>query len=91
MAEMQSDVVQLDLRTKRMVAGAITDFCGHTGEPDEGDAFDVWCPACRSVVNAVFRALGQCSTPAASAHTNGLKPALASGETGEEGSEVENG
>ncbi len=51
----------LDLRTKRLIAGAITDFCGHVGAPDSGDALEVWCPDCRRIVLAVLAAVDLCS------------------------------
>ena len=51
----------LDLRTKRFIAGAITDFCAHVGEPDDGDALEVWCPDCRRIVLAVLDAADRCS------------------------------
>jgi len=54
-------LIALDPRTKRVIAGAITDFCSHQGEPAEGDSLEVWCPDCRRIVRAVLRAVERCS------------------------------
>jgi len=60
----QMIAVKLDLRTKRKIASAVENYCGHLGDADDWDELDLCCTKCRLIVRAVLEAIDECSIPA---------------------------